>query len=87
MFAQFTNKVIQGSLKCASYWQSMLRFGLPWTITYRGIHYLMFRLAGGDSLGHYPWLFFLPLDIFVMFVMSTVWWGFMREIVSWKRKV
>jgi hypothetical protein len=53
---------------------------------YRGTHYVMFRVAGGGSIGRYPWLFFLMLDIFVMFIMSTVWWGFMREIASWKRK-
>jgi hypothetical protein len=43
MFELFTKKVIQGSLKCASNWQSVLHFGLPMVVIFRGTDYLMFR--------------------------------------------
>lgn len=43
------------SLKCAHYWQSVLLFGLPVTILYRGIDYAFFRIIAGKPGVLYPW--------------------------------
>jgi hypothetical protein len=87
-FELYTRKVVQGSLKCASYWQSVLRFGLPWIVGYRIIHYTVFRIYGGNASKYfsYPWSYVLRVDFVALLIVSTVWWGFMRQIASWKPK-
>jgi len=73
--------------KTKTYQQAVLRFGLPFIILYRGPHYLFYRL-GSHRVEPYPWLFFITIDVVVMFVVSTMWWTFCRdrEIASRKQK-
>ena len=82
----FTRKLAQGSLKCANYWQSLLRFGLPVMILYRGIDYAAFRIIASNVGLRYPWRPAVIMDVPVMFLISTVWWWLMREIAAWKQK-
>jgi hypothetical protein len=84
----FTRKLAESSvcLKCANYWQSVFRFGLPFILIYRGIEYAAFRMTAGKMRLPFPWRFELPMDILVMFVASTLWWLLMREIAAWRRK-
>lgn len=82
----FTRKLVQGSLRCANYWQSVLRFGLPWVILYRGMDYAGFRITTGNTGLPYPWRVAAITDIPVMFLVSTLWWALMREIAAWQRK-
>jgi hypothetical protein len=74
------------SHKCSSYWRSVLFFGLPFTILYRGIDYLIFCITTQNSRFVYPWSATLKWDIFLLFVASFIWWALMRQLVSWKRK-
>jgi hypothetical protein len=60
-----------------TFWQALLRFGLPVIFLYRLTHYLFSRARGGE---HYPWLFYLSIDIMVVFGMSGLWWDFWRRI-------
>ncbi len=76
----------QLSLKYASYWQSVLRFGLPFTILYVVVNYAVFRAAIGNVGLPYPWRSVAIPDVAYMFLASTVWWGLMRQIANWKRK-
>lgn len=73
------------SLKCSNYWQSVLRFGLPFIILYRGIDYAIFRTIT-QRLGAYPWRTTIAMDVLLMFFVSAVWWGLMRQLVAWRRK-
>jgi hypothetical protein len=74
------------SLKCANYWQSVLRFGLPVVILYRGSDYALFRMTARAVGVPYPWRVAAVTDIPLVFLMSTLWWWVIREIVSLKRK-
>jgi hypothetical protein len=83
------HKVIQGSLNCGSYWQAVLRFGLPWAFLSRLISYGFFRIHhdhDGSKYLPYPWPYVLMEDLAIMLIVSALWWGFVREIASWKRK-
>jgi hypothetical protein len=73
--------------KVKTYQQAVLRLGLPFIILYRGTHYLFYRL-GSHGVEPYHWLFFITIDVVVMFVVSTMWWTFCRdrEIASRKPK-
>jgi hypothetical protein len=42
------------SLKCTNYWQSVLRFGLPVVILYRGTDYVGFHMTAGNVGLRYP---------------------------------
>jgi hypothetical protein len=81
-------KLAQSSyhLKCANYWQSVLRFGLPFVLLYRGIDYAVFRLTAKGTALRYPWRFDFATDLLVMFIVATLWWLLMREIAAWKVK-
>jgi hypothetical protein len=74
------------SMKCSSYWRSVLFFGLPLTIVYRGIDYLIFWFPTQNSPLAYPWRATLKWDIFLVFVASFIWWALMRQLVAWKEK-
>lgn len=76
------------SLKCAKYWQSVLRFGLPFIVLYRGSSYLVFRIAARNSGLRYPWsLERILTDVTLALLVSFFWWFFMRELASAKRKM
>jgi hypothetical protein len=74
------------SIKCANYWQSVLLFGVPFTVLNNSTDYLIFRLTAGKAAVHYPWRVHLLGDVALMFLASTIWWGLMRQLVSWKQK-
>ena len=74
------------SAKCSSYWQSVLRFGLPCIVLYRGIDYLAFRATTGTMGPSYPWRITLPSDLALVFMMATIWWALMRQLAAWKHK-
>lgn len=76
------------SLKCAKYWQSVLRYGLPFIVLYRGTSYLVFRIAAHNGGLRYPWSLELILeDVGLALLVSFFWWVFMRELASVKRKM
>ncbi len=86
MRARYIWNLDQLSLKCANYWQSVLRFGLPLVILYRGTDYALFRMTAGAVGVRYPWRVAVVTDIPLLFLVSTLWWWLMREMVSLKRK-
>lgn len=75
----------QLSLKHCSYWQSVLCFGLPCIVLYGLLNYALFRLATGNVGLRYPWRSVIVPDIAYMFLVSTVWWIFMRQLAASKR--
>jgi hypothetical protein len=79
-------RIISGALQCSSYTQSVLRFGLPWILLYRGADYLIFRLSSHTAELKYPWRFTLALDIPVVFFVSAIWWILTREMAALKKK-
>jgi hypothetical protein len=72
-------------LSCANYWQSVLRFGLPFIVLFEGIDYLVSRITGNAGF-RYPWWFTVIISIAGMLVASALWWALMREIATWKLK-
>jgi len=75
------------SRKCAKYWQSVLRFGLPFVILYRLGDYIAFRIAMKNSGLRYPWPpETIIVDLAVVFFVGLLWWAYARQLVSAKRK-
>jgi hypothetical protein len=75
------------SIKFAKYWQSVLRFGLPFVVLYRGSSYLAFRIAARNGGLRYPWSLERVLtDVALALLVSFFWWAFMRELAAAKRK-
>jgi hypothetical protein len=74
------------SVKCTTYWQSVLRFGLPSTILYFGVDYAGFRITAGNAGLHYPWRSVAISDVAYLFILSTLWWALMRHLATLKRK-
>lgn len=81
-----TSSRVDFSVTCSNYWQSLLRFGLPCVILYRGIDYGLFRMAAGNAGLRYPWRVDLIMDLPLLFLFTTIWWGLMRQIAGRKRK-
>jgi len=86
MSEPFTEKLARASLKCATFWQSVLRFGLPLVLLSRLEDYVGFRISAGRTGLSYPWGFHVMLDLAVMFFVSALWWWLMRELIALKRK-
>jgi hypothetical protein len=84
----FTKKLANSSVvdKFASFWQCVLRFGIPFVILFNGIDYAVFRIGTGNSGLKYHWELSVESSIPVMFVVSTLWWLLMREIAAWRKK-
>lgn len=74
------------SLKCSNYWQSVLLFGLPLIVLYRGIDYAIFRITIDKAGLPYPWRVTATMDVLLMFLVSAIWWGLMRQIAGSRRK-
>ena len=74
------------SQKYSKYWRSILFFGLPFVVLYRGIDYMIFWLTTGKSGLVYPWRLVTIMDIPLMFLVSAIWWAIMRQLAAWKRK-
>jgi hypothetical protein len=73
------------SRKCGRYWQAVLWFGLPFTILYRGIDYTIFRITTANAGLSYPWRGTAVKDVALLFLVSTIWWGLMRQIAASER--
>jgi hypothetical protein len=84
----FTKKLADSSFvdKFASFWQSVLRFGIPMAIMFNGIDYAVFRIGTGNSGLKYHWELTIEASIPFIFVTSTIWWLLMREIAAWRKK-
>jgi hypothetical protein len=82
----FTARLARGSLKCANFRQSVLRFGLPVVLLFRATDYIIFWMTLGRFRLQYPWLFEIPADVALLFFVSVPWWWLMREIAAWKSK-
>jgi hypothetical protein len=86
MLKRIIDKVFNANFGTLTYWNSLLRFGIPWTVLYRGTDYLYFRMEGHNN-GSYPWAFYLAVvDPVAMLTVSVVFWGLVREIASRKRR-
>ena len=72
-------KILEFYIKTTSFWQALLRVGLPIIAMYRATHYLMFRLEKGNLRLHYPWCFALTVDVIAILALSTLWWSLMRS--------
>jgi hypothetical protein len=68
----------EANYKQPKYWQSVLRFGIPWIIVYRGIDYLCFRIANRNSGIRYDWWLLIIIDIPLIFVAPALWRLFTR---------
>jgi hypothetical protein len=84
----FTKKLANTNAveKFASFWQSVLRFGIPSVIIYNSIDYAVFRISTANSGLKYHWALTIESSIPLIFVVSTLWWLLMREIAAWRRK-
>lgn len=87
MSEPFTKKLAESSacLKCANYWQSVVRVGLPFIIFFQGIDYVVSRITGKTALTH-PWWLTAIMSILAMFTVSTLWWVLMREVAASRQK-
>jgi hypothetical protein len=83
---RFTWSLTELCSKCSNYWQSVVRFGLPFAVLYGGINYAAFRMSVGNAGLRFPWRVETMMDAAVMFLASTIWWGLMRQLAGWKRK-
>ena len=81
----FTLSLQQISLKCTSFWKSVLRFGLPFVVLYRGIDYLIFRITTGEVGLRYPWRAMVTINVLLMLLVSAIWWGLMRQVAAWNK--
>lgn len=73
--------------KTTSYWQAVLRVGVPIIIAYRATNYLIFYVEKGAALKlHYPWRFALIMDVITVFILSTLWWSLMRSVFGMHRR-
>ena len=69
-----------------TFWQSMLRFGLPFTALFATAGYFARRLVGGEPGLPWPWGVEAVIDAALLLLASAIWWWLMREIAFRKRK-
>lgn len=86
----FAGKLGQYWLKCANYWQAILRIGIPLILIVRGINYVEFRMAVRHSGARYPyflsfWSEFI-IDICIALVVSAVFCWMVRKFAALKQK-
>ncbi|HXU19462.1 MAG TPA: hypothetical protein VN788_02650 [Verrucomicrobiae bacterium] len=70
--------------KYSSFWQSLLRFGLPFILIYYLVNYIIFRVTLKNTGLQYPWKSAVIPDVFFMFLVSAVWWIVMRQFAGRK---
>jgi hypothetical protein len=75
------------SPKFVNYWQSVLWFGLPFIILYQGVDYAIFRITVDNAPVRYPWWIKVGTDVPYMFLVSTLWWAFMRRVATLKTRI
>lgn len=86
----FAGKLGQYWLKCASYWQAILRIGIPLILIVRGINYVEFRMAVRHSGARSPyflsfWSEFI-IDISIALVVSAVFCWMVRKFAALRQK-
>lgn len=83
----FAGKFGQYWLKCASYWQSILRVGIPFILIVRGINYVEFRMAAQNSGAKYPYFFpgELIADVCIVLFVSAVFSWILRRLATPKK--
>lgn len=86
----FAGRLGQYWLKCTSYWQAVLRVGIPLIVIVRGINYVEFRMAVRHSGARYPyflsfWSEFI-IDICIVLVVSAVFCWMVRKFAALKQK-
>lgn len=82
----FAGRLGQYWLKCTSYWQSILRIGIPFTLAVHGIAYLEFRTEARNFGAKYPYFFpgeFIA-DVCIVLFVSAVFWWLTRRLVELK---
>jgi hypothetical protein len=75
---------MNGNPRQWTYWEAVLRFGLPFGIVSLGTDYLVYGMRGGNH-APYPWVFFLTTNVCAIPVVSALWWGFKRGIAVGRR--
>lgn len=84
----FAGKLGQWWLKCTSYWQSILRIGIPVTLAVHGIAYLEFRTEARNFGAKYPYFFpgeFIA-DVCIVLFVSAVFCWMARKFAALKQK-
>ena len=74
-------------LRCTSYWQSILRVGIPLIFVVRGINYVQFRMAARKSGAKYPYSFpsELIVDVCIVLFVSAVFCWLARKLAALKQ--
>jgi hypothetical protein len=82
----FAGEFGQWWLKCTSYWQSILRIGIPFILVVRGSNYVQFRMAARESGAKYPYPFpsELIVDVCVVLFVSAVFCWLTRKLAALK---
>lgn len=83
----FAGKLGHYWLKCTSYWQAVIRIGIPFTLMVRGINYVQFRMSVRSSGAKYPYPFpseFI-VDICVILFVSAVFWWLTRRLATLRK--
>jgi hypothetical protein len=63
------------------FWQALLRVGVPFVVLYRVSNYLTFLMRSEHARSEYmPWRVFVPIDVGIAFLLSTLWWTVMRSV-------
>jgi hypothetical protein len=75
-----TKKAVLESARWSNYWKSVLCVGLPFMLLYRVTDYLIFRTVRGNVGMPYSWWPVLIMDVPILFVVSSLWWLYWREI-------
>jgi hypothetical protein len=78
----FAGKLGQWMLRCTSYWQSILRIGIPFIFVVRGINYVQFQMASRKSGAKYPYPFpsELIVDVCIVLFVSAVFCWLIRKL-------
>ncbi|MGA9389332.1 MAG: hypothetical protein WBV69_02700 [Candidatus Sulfotelmatobacter sp.] len=67
--------------RTTNFWQALFRVGVPFVALYRVGDYLTFLARGGHARSEYlPWRVFVPMDVVVVLLLSTLWWTVMRSV-------
>lgn len=73
--------------KTTSFWQTLLRVGIPFAVLYRTTDYLAFLVRIRHSPSHFlAWYVFVPTDATVAVILSAAWSGVMRSVFRYRRE-
>ena len=84
----FAGKLGQYWLKCTSYWQAIIRIGIPCTLLVHAIAYVEFRMAARHSGARYPYPFASEfiVDICIVLFVSAVSCWMARKFAALRQK-